>query len=139
MHAFPCMCVGSIVWVRVHFGMCADQTWLFPLEKKAAHCPHAVLGLKSSLVWSETGPAWLELCVSAGLKPSLVPSCLFSWPTSGDTRDSKPPTQAQSDTSTTAPTQVTNLLTPSPGGYLLRGHRLRRVFCSALVWSAASA
>ena len=34
------------------------------------------------------------LCLCT-LKPGLVPSCLFSWPTSGDTRDSKPPTQAQ--------------------------------------------
>lgn len=78
----------------------------------------------------------LCLCM---LKPGLVPSCLFSWPTSGDTRDSKPPTQARSDTSTAAPTQVTNLLTPSPAGYLLRGHRLRRVFCSALIWTAVYA
>lgn len=86
------------------------------------------------------GLVWNQACMAGTpclctLKPGLVPSCLFSWPTSRDTRDSKPPSQAQLDTSTTAPTQVTNLLTLSPRGYLLRGHCFKKsvLFGSHLV------
>ncbi|CAB1456793.1 unnamed protein product [Pleuronectes platessa] len=104
-----CKCVGSSL-------VCAPiRRGLFSPEKKAAQCPRAV----PNLAWSEN-----RACVAGSLclfmlKPGLVPSCLFSWPTSGDTRDSTPPTppsQAQPDTSTSAPTQVTDLLTPLPRG-----------------------
>lgn len=41
------------------------------------------------LTWNWTSMAG-ALCLCT-LKSGLVPSCLFSWPTSGDTRDSTPP------------------------------------------------
>lgn len=33
VHAFPCMCVGSIACVCVHF-VCVDQTWPFLRRRK---------------------------------------------------------------------------------------------------------
>lgn len=121
---------GSVACVH----LCGSGVAYSP-EKKAAHCPRAVPGLRSSL---KTGPASLELCVSEA-RPCSQLFVQLAHQQGPQGRDPPPSTQTQPDTSTAAPTQVTNLLTPSPAGYLLRGHRLRRVFCSALIWSTVSA
>lgn len=76
VRGFNCMCMCPfwyVCWSAVTFS----------LEKKAAHCPHAVLGLKSCRVWSETRPAWLELCVSACWSPALFPAVCSAGPSAG--------------------------------------------------------
>lgn len=86
----------AYVWVQLHVyaSIFCWSDGAFSLEKKAVHCLHAVLGLKSS---PETGVCIAGALCLCMLKPGLVPSCLFSWPTSGDTRDAKPPPPPHTD------------------------------------------
>lgn len=80
MCAFSCMCVH-----------CWDVA--FSPEKKAAHCPHAVLGLKSCLAWPglKLVLAWLELSVSACWRQALFPAVCSAGPPAGTPGTQTPP------------------------------------------------
>ena len=78
---------GACAWVQMHVYasklVCVLIRRAFFLEKKAAHCPHAVLGIKSMAAGPESGSAWLDLSVSARWSLALFPAVCSAGPPAG--------------------------------------------------------
>lgn len=135
-----CACISVLVRgfsCKCMCPFCVDQTWTFLWRRKQLTV--LMLSWVLSLAWRPGLHCWSSVSLHTEARPCSQLFVQLAHQRGHQGRKPPPPTQTQPDTSTAAPTQVTNLLTPSPAGYLLRGHRLRRVFCSALIWFTVSA
>lgn len=121
--------------------MCMCRNWCvlirraFFLEKKAAHCPRAVLGL-----WRPGLRAGLRGWISLSLHAEAWPcSQLFvQLAHQRGHQGLKTPSQAQSDTSTAAPAQVANPPTPlTPGLFAPRPSFKKSVLFGSAVPASA--
>lgn len=112
MHFYPCawvqlcVCVSTLVCVLIRRGL------FFRRRKQPTVLSRRRPGL--NLARSESGPS-ISVCPRVEARPcsQLFVQLAHQQGTPGTPT---PPSQAQSDTSAAAPTQVTNLLTSLPGG-----------------------